>query len=132
MIKVNVYYVLSVKRLHVLAVQSVKIVVLVGMATVVRRAIMVNIASLLWKILRPVLNVILDDINQALVKQAVFRVLQAHIRTKQERTNAYHVQPTPKVQVQIQHNASLATSAKYQQQEVFNAASVKQALLGPG
>jgi len=87
-------------------------VVLAGMVVVVRCAILDNIASLLWKILRPVLNVILDDINQALVKQAVFRVLQAHIRTKQERTNAYHVQPTPKAQVQIQRSASLATSAK--------------------
>jgi hypothetical protein len=42
------------------------------------------------------------------------------------------VQPTPKVQVQIRHGASLATSAKYQQQEVFNVPSVKQALLRQG
>ena len=84
MIKVNVYYVLSVKRLHVLAVQSVKIVVLAGMATIVRRAILVNIASLLWKILRNVLRATLEGTNQTMAKQAAFLVLQVCTRIKQE------------------------------------------------
>ena len=73
-IKLNVCGVLSVKRLHELEVQSVKIVVLASTVMVVKNVTLVSIAHLRLTILQHVLHAVLEDINLILGKQAVYRV----------------------------------------------------------
>ena len=84
-IKVNVCCVLSVKRLHELVVQNVKIVVLECLAMVASSAKLANTAPLHRTILRHVLHAVLEDINLMLVKQFVFRVRLESINTLKER-----------------------------------------------
>jgi hypothetical protein len=62
-IKANVCCVPSVKRLHELAVQSVKIVVQASMVKGVKCAKLVSIENLLLKIQQHVLNVLRGNIN---------------------------------------------------------------------
>ena len=81
MIKVNVRCVTPVRRLHELAVQSVKIVELEDTVTGVKNANLVNIVPLRLMILRYVLTAFLEDTNLTLGKQAVFRVRQESIAT---------------------------------------------------
>jgi hypothetical protein len=73
MMKVNVCCVLSVRRLHELAVLNVKIVVLEDMVLVAKNVNLVNIVPLLWTILRRVRYAVLEGINLTMGKQAVFR-----------------------------------------------------------
>ena len=74
MMKVNVCCVLSVRRLHELAVLNVKIVVLAGSVVIARNAKLANTAPLHRMILRHVLHAVLDGINQTRDKQAAFHV----------------------------------------------------------
>jgi hypothetical protein len=80
-IKLNVCCVLSVKRLHELAVQNVKTVVPVDMVMVAKSANLVDIVPLPWTTQRPVLHAVLECLNQTLDKQAVSPVSLAHIKT---------------------------------------------------
>jgi len=79
-IKVNVCYVLLVRRLHELAVQSVKIVVLEDMVMVAKNVKLDSIAPLLWTILKDVLTAVLGSLNQMMGKRAVYLVYLAHIK----------------------------------------------------
>ena len=84
-IKVNVCCVPSVKRLHEMVVQSVKIVVLASMVMVAKNAKQANIACLPRTILRLVSNVVLGDTNRILAKQAAFHVHQEGANTLKEK-----------------------------------------------
>ena len=86
MIKVNVRCVPSVRRLHEMVAQSVKIVVLVDMVMVVKNVKLVNIAPLRRTILRPVLHAELGGINLTLDKRAVYHAHLENISTLKEKT----------------------------------------------
>ena len=79
--KVNVCCVLLVRRLHELAVQSVKIVVLEDMVMVAKNVKLDSIAPLLWTILKDVLTAVLGGLNQMMGKQAVSLVCLACTKT---------------------------------------------------
>ena len=81
MIKVNVRCVPLVRRLHELALQSVKIVVLEDMVMVAKHVKLDSIAPLLWTILKDVLTAVLGSLNQMMGKRAVYLVYLAHIKT---------------------------------------------------
>ena len=85
----NVHCVLSVRRLHDLVVQNVKIVVLECLAMVASSAKLANIANLHWTILRLVSIAVSEDINLTMVKQAAFHAHQESISTLKEKR---HVQ----------------------------------------
>jgi len=68
-----------VKKLHELVVQSVKIVVREDMVMVVEIAKLVSIVPLRLMILSHVLHAVLDDTNQTLDTQFVFRARQESI-----------------------------------------------------
>jgi hypothetical protein len=78
-----------VKRLHELAVQSVKIVVLASMVMVAKNANQVSIAHLLRTILQPVPHVIAEDFNQTQANQAAFHAHQESTNISKEKK---HVQ----------------------------------------
>ena len=80
MIKVNVRCVPLVRRLHELALQSVKIVVLVDTVMVAKNANLASIAPLLWTILKDALTAVLGSLNQMMGKRAVSLVYLAHIK----------------------------------------------------
>jgi len=84
-IKLNVCCVMSVKRLHELEVQSVKIVVLASTVMVVKNVTLVSIAHLRLTILQHVLHAVLEDINLILGKQAVYRAHLESINTLKEK-----------------------------------------------
>jgi len=90
-IKVNVCSVPLVKRLHELVVQSVRIVVLAGMAMSVSCAKRGSIVNLLWTILKPVLHAKLDDTNQTLGKQTAFHAHLVNTSIAKEKTHVWIV-----------------------------------------
>ena len=96
MMKVNVCCVLSVRRLHELAVLNVKIVVLEDTVMVAKNVKLVNIVPLLRVILRLVLTALLVDTNLTWGKQAVYHVHLENTNTLKEKK---HVQ-TVKLDVQ--------------------------------
>ena len=90
-IKMNVCCVLSVKRLHEMAVQIVKIVALEDMVMVAKNANLVNIVPLHWTILQHVSHAVSEDINPTLAKRIVFRVHQESINILKEKKNVWTV-----------------------------------------
>ena len=88
-IKANVCCVLSVNRLHELAVQNVKIVVLEDMVMVASSAKLDNIAHPRQTMPRRVRYAILGGINLTLDKQAAFR---AHLESTNTLKEKKHVQ----------------------------------------
>ena len=90
-IKVNVCSVPLVKRLHELVVQSVRIVMLAGMAMSVSCAKRGSIVNLLWTILKPVLHAKLDDTNQTLGKQTAFHAHLVNTSIAKEKTHVWIV-----------------------------------------
>jgi hypothetical protein len=89
MIKVIVCCVLSVRRLHELAVQSAKIVVLVDMVIVAKNVKLDSIAPLHQTTPQRVRYVVLGGINLTLDKQAVFC---AHLESTNISKAKKHVQ----------------------------------------
>ena len=87
-INVNVCCVLSVKRLHEMAVQSVKIVALEDMVMVAKNAKLVNIVPRHWTILQHVSHAVSEDTKQTMDKQAVFRAHQANTNISKEKKHA--------------------------------------------
>ena len=85
MIKANVCCVPSVRRLHEMVAQSVKIVVLVDMVMVVKNANLVSIVPRRLMTLRPVLHAVLECLNQTLGKQAAYHVHQENINMLKEK-----------------------------------------------
>ena len=81
----TVYCVLLVKRLHEVAVQSVRIVVLEDMVLIVKNVKLVSIEPLRLMILRPVPHAVLDGTNRTLDKQAAFHAHQENINMLKER-----------------------------------------------
>ena len=72
--------------------QSAKIVVLADMVTVVKHAILVNIASLLWTIPRNVLGAVWESISLTLDKQAASCALRVNTKMKTERQPVFVAQ----------------------------------------
>ena len=89
MIKTNVCCVLSVRRLHELVVQNVKIVVLEDMVIVAKNVKLDSIAHLRQTMPRRVRYAVLGGINLALGKQAAFR---AHLESTNTLKEKKHVQ----------------------------------------
>ena len=81
----NVRYVLLVRRLHELVVQSVKIVVQEDMAMVAKNAKLGSIVPLRQTILQHVPHVTLDSINLMPDKQAVFHAHRESISILKEK-----------------------------------------------